>query len=102
MKTRKFVLRPEINCNCEPQHTPTPWIKSVMHEATRTPEEVAFFAGPNAGYVLRAVNSHEEMIEALKLAYDELKREAKTTGAHFMNELTTKIDAVIAKAEGKD
>lgn len=44
----------------------TPWIKDVDGSQTRTIEEVAFFAGPNAPLVIRAVNSHEAILVALK------------------------------------
>ena len=54
---------------CE-KHTPNEydgkWITAVMHESTRTPKEVASFAGPNAGYVLRAISAHEDMLAEIK------------------------------------
>lgn len=79
-----------------PHHTPTPmgWVTSVMHESTRTLEEVAHFAGPNAGRVLRAVNSHQELVEIVKT----VQRLAYQRGS---TELMQRCKQAIAKAEGK-
>jgi hypothetical protein len=50
----------------KPTHTQTMgWIESLMHEKTRTLKEVAYYAGPNAGRVIRAVNCHEELVGRL-------------------------------------
>lgn len=108
MKTRKAEcicdLDPNANdtghqWNCptrkeKPQHTPTHWIKQVMHEVTRTPEEVASFAGPNAGYVLRAVNSYEELLTLAKIARAEARRKNDDAFVKL-------ADEAIAKAEAK-
>lgn len=77
----------------EPTHTPTPpmgWVTQVMHEKTRTLEEVSHFAGPNAGRVLRAVNCHEELVKMLKTVYRE------GAGRHY-----EAISALIDKVEGE-
>lgn len=99
MKTRKEVS----------QHTAGPWIKTLMHEATRTPEQVAKFAGPNAGYALRAINSHEELLEALINCVLDLKREYLTPDKDGYTlapdsvylEKVRLYEKAIAKAEGK-
>lgn len=73
----------------EVKHTPTPWNKEG-----RTPEEVAYFAGPNKDYVLRAVNSHEALLEAAK----------RVVRMHKQGFLTTPdvndLDKAITHAEG--
>lgn len=76
-------------------HTPGQWIKTVMQEATRTPQEVAIFAGPNARYVERAINSYEELFELLKN-----KPGTKTT-AEFNWNWNDRVKQAIARAEGK-
>jgi hypothetical protein len=48
------------------EHIPTPWIKEVNGSSTRTPKEVAYYAGVNEDYVVRAVNSHEDLVDALR------------------------------------
>ncbi len=84
-------------------HTPTPWIKLVMHEETRTPEEVASYAGPNAGYVLRAVNAHEELLKAMRKAIKRL-RDGDGSDSFFPeqdHEAIEIMEQAIAKGEGK-
>lgn len=48
------------------KHTPKLWITNVLGNPTRTVDEVAFYAGPNAAFIVRAVNAYEEMLYALK------------------------------------
>jgi hypothetical protein len=88
------------------QHTPLPmgWVESVMHEKTRTLEEVAYFAGPNAGRVIRAVNCHGELLRLVK-ELSEIPTIEETPGIakgvfSEMDELICEAREAIAKAEG--
>ncbi len=83
----------------KPRHTPTPW--------THNPEmSDSSISGPNgvvaralhswdAAFIVRAVNAHEELLEALKALRN---RANQTCGA---TDLMEQINQAIAKAEGK-
>ena len=89
-----------------PQHSPTPWIVSVNGESTRDLEEVAYFAGPNRDYVIKAVNCHQELLEVLKRIDEFLDTDADGTlhGSTMYDDNVTfekMVKHAIAKAEGK-
>jgi len=78
---------PEMQTTPVP-HTPTPWTVDMIAHAT---DEMARSGRPNerAAFIVRAVNAHEELLEALR----EIKMRGGVDG-----EIARKA---IAKAEGK-
>lgn len=54
-------------------------------------------AAANAEFIVRAVNSHEALVEALKAV-----RARFTAGKGYKDEFWPQVDAAIALAEGKD
>ncbi len=99
------------------QHTPTPWmqagvsryivkdLESVSIASTTVPkgrndkEEEALekLAYANAAFIVRAVNSHDELLKALSVLKNSI------TGVYYLGEEKEIeiIDKAIAKAEGK-
>lgn len=80
------------------KHTPTPWMldkgsleiigahgETVVYGLNSTPADSEF--------ILRAVNAHEELLAALKLAAEVLRLKESSIARHCAQ--------VIAKAEGK-
>jgi hypothetical protein len=89
-------------------HTPTPWKAErwlIMDMSNRRIAEASIgITGEidlaNAAFIVRACNSHDELIEVLKdaiLEIEYLHDKFKTTGSG--NATLAKIDAAIAKAE---
>ena len=86
------------NCDCRPTHTPTPWgldetrkdgTTSIISRFTTVIVDVF----PNdATFIVRAVNSHEELIGMLKAALNNLDDQS---GGY----LTRDIEQAVAKAE---
>jgi len=103
--------------NIELQHTPTPWHRNVS-PAYKYPifadkngdakgrdwiHIAAVLSGnPNQeadlDFIIRAVNSHEALLEALKAAKNLLDEQAIDDGHHAEY---TMIEQAVAKAEGK-
>jgi len=79
------------------KHTSTPWKAEILEETVlrlEGPDTYSFQA--NIPLILRAVNSHEELMEALKAVYEKLEQgEMPTPMWH------EKAKQAIAKAEGK-
>ena len=102
----------------EAKHTPTPWevgadgwiqgpsevdpvmsckmIARVNRAYSLRPEQIEESAA-NATLIVCAVNVHEELLDAVKFARQKIGNRAVAWGA----EILLKLDAVIAKAEGK-
>ena len=121
MKTRKAEpehtvdcdIRNEGHCICgsvKPQPTPTPWhtvkARTYVHIQDERGNCVASCAYEeaevNAAFIVRAVNSHEELLRVLKACVDSLNRDTKDFGhevAHI-NYAIRDAEAAIAKAEG--
>ena len=118
-KTRK--------CDCEigeggyicekhdkPQHTPTPWHQvdntgalvidlngNVMAHCAVQDELPMTERQANAAFIVRAVNSHEELIEALKEVTEWLAASC-TTSDGAQTEAIKQANSAIARAEGKN
>lgn len=110
MKTRKehtpnckeFKGQGAGSCDCKPQHTPTPWSVGMGLSITHKGDGAGVIAQiknidagigvmtANAAFIVRAVNVHEELVDALKT----LHRESGVP--------SPAIDRLIAKAEGKE
>lgn len=85
-------------------HTPTPWknCENAIYGADRTPicdtmrvlnvdnNDSPYEA--NAEFIVRAVNSHEELVEALKIVL---------ANASMPTDIRENTKQVLAKAEGK-
>jgi hypothetical protein len=98
-------------------HTPTPWhspglleihdeqhrvIADCVGDEEVSPDECA----ANADFIVRAVNSHAELLTALEAAADDLECAIdtfKVGGLQFHNEAGTlkRVRAAIAKAKGE-
>lgn len=129
MKTRKQhtpTCGGHSPCVCgswdiEPQHTPTPWKLAswsptlivsesegrhlanmndveVRHRGDKEPQTGSI---ANAAFIVRAVNSHEELIGMLKVYRNELMAKATTTGEKGYLNMYQLVDKAIAKAKGK-
>lgn len=88
------------------KHTPTPWKVDdyvMSGEKYRVfspadPVAVASVAGKaNAEFIVRAVNSHDELVEAIKNAIDSLPDHVGPRIAQVKKELSE----ALAKAEGE-
>ena len=90
------ALRPVAEKFFEAQHTPTSWIISENGERTRDLEEVAFYAGPNAAFIVRAVNAHQNLIDVMT----EIIRWADTVDAPYKDRAISIMKQALAKAEG--
>lgn len=103
--------------NTNTQHTPTPWQRTAYgiwkesnqgnfkvadcipddgYGAYKCPSELQAVA--NADFIVRAVNSHDALLEALKVAKNLLDEQAIDDRYHAEH---TMIEQAIAKAEGK-
>ena len=109
MKTQKEIqpcihgdLGDCLDCN-KPQHTPTPW-KYENHEIWGKNQNIAeihnsksIFADgepeANAEFIVRAVNSHEDLVFGIKNAIVMLDETAPM--------VAIELRKVLAKAEGK-
>lgn len=99
------------------EHTPTPWKKSENNWGKVNIHNFPNGGGTNliadlignakemdsnADFIVRAVNSHDELVEACK----EVLLWAKTPGNHGGNpycmEFVKKAEKALAKAEGKN
>ena len=58
----------------------------------------------NAAFIVRAVNSHDDLVEALSLAETAMNRSASTGAVYLseLKELLPKIRAALAKATATD
>ncbi len=93
MKTNK---KKQSEAREHSDHTPTPWETDWSGQIRQAGGEELFIADfgpnePNAAFIVRAVNSHEEMLYALKAI-----REFKDFAA-----CKNLIERAIVKAEGK-
>lgn len=99
-----------MNSKTEVKHTPTPWEVSRTHSADwivaageliaicEETNEQKTSAIANAAFIVRAVNSHEDLLGALKLANEKLiQLKVTNTGWPELN----KVWEAIAQAEGK-
>lgn len=102
-------------------HTPTPWkiidtnnfdaagnrmhmtndyeIVDANNENVIKPSECIDMDIEVAEFIVRAVNSHEALLEALKIATEYVKSDWKGTSTG--KELIPKLEKAIAQAEGK-
>ncbi len=105
MKTNKSELKGTEQKRSN--HTPTPWkVKYAREiyggesfgrfisttESRNVMPHITVEDSANAEFIVRAVNSHEVMLEALKTARERFVREGMATA---------NIDEAIAQAEGK-
>ena len=77
-------------CNCDkPQHTPTPWkvweneiwesddiiihILKPRHKNGQITKESLSEAKANAAFIVKSVNNHDALLEALKIALEALE-----------------------------
>lgn len=100
-------------CICpKPTHTPTPWTQEKARYWKLLSEgkhfmSVSFPSGvsdeltnsANAAYIVRAVNSHEELLEALKQLANVTNQ--KGMNRVVVNSIVDRAWKAIAKAEGK-
>lgn len=75
----------------EENHTKTLWVK----DGTRTIEEVAYYAGPNEQFVIRACNCHDELVAVCREALKHLEYNAHNP------KLQNKIKDILKNAEAK-
>lgn len=100
-----------------PTHTPTPWrIVLAPTQIVTDGEIIATLNNAmgveqrqgNAAFIVRAVNSHEELMEAIKVAYQFFNTEANTpdenglvaAGNSVVRVVLRKMKQAIARAEG--
>ncbi len=89
----------------KPQHTPTPWTRAITSAKNmdclivneRGKNIAGVFAHPDTGdadseFIVRAVNSHEALLEACKRASFETQ---------INGDILTILKQAIAKSEGK-
>lgn len=92
------------------EHTPTPWYCterrpgdnyiSIMSRLKDTPVEARLVQ--NAEFIVRAVNSHEGLLEALNSVYFEvIDFEERCDKNVLPRAIRDQLIAAIAKAEGK-
>lgn len=95
-------------------HTPTPWTLMPGDSAPRITIDgdkewpiVPVISGPskaharaNAAFIVKAVNCHEELLEALKLAYAALRNPSERHQSKDERGLTQTITEAIAASEG--
>ena len=110
-RMKNHGMIPDVN----PQHTPTPWttdgvaiwneIGNVVAASVSTADTRLYHtktdykqASVNAAFLVRAVNAHEELLDAVKMALDaEL-----SLAARIPRPLRIKfLKQAIAKAEGR-
>lgn len=97
----------------KPQHTPTPWVKDSFYGIVdANGQEIVFYTTDDDGInfvggaketILRAVNAHDEMLEALKASL-WLIDEAVKAGVYQYDPCDVPGELqrrAIAKAEGK-
>lgn len=89
----------------ETKHTPTPWdqlndvftIEDGYFSMIQTPDQCIanVFDEANAAHIVKCVNMHDELVEALEAA-------ANSSGFQYMfYETREKINAALAKARGE-
>ena len=91
------------------QHTPTPWLSdgllirvvggeiiAVIHEGDEDAKEITPIEMANSQFIVRAVNSHDELVIALQRAQKKL--DTLATPDH---ELAQIIQAALSKAKGE-
>jgi len=92
-----------IDTHSKPQHTPTPWKHDKRGGDIRNKEGMLIASGfryENAAFIARAVNAHEEMLNALKLALKTMYANPDAN-MDMITGCSTTIKQAIAKAEGK-
>lgn len=95
----------------EVKHTPTPW-KASLRFQNNLPNDYVITDGKwggiaiassdneaNAAFIVRAVNSHEELLTALKIAVFELS--VKSGDKNRIKNAVDRAKQAIIKAEGK-
>jgi hypothetical protein len=93
----------EVDGMKTPSHTPTPWMRNGAGISTESSSaSLCVCAGvegqENAAFIVRAVNSHQELMEALKNVRLELESE---TMCPKTKRLWAYVDQAIVKAGGK-
>lgn len=104
-----------LECQCKPQHAPTPW--RVSHYTGGILEGVNVIRSDNdeidicsmvdhpkvgkanAAFIVRAVNCHEELVGMLKVYRNELMERANKGDKAVLHGCQL-VDRAIAKAEG--
>jgi len=86
------------NCDYKPTHTPTPWFQKgqdvfLYRGVFEYPDKIARCTGElDAAFIVKAVNSHEELLRQLKSLHDLFHRCAGGSCSTYKT---------IARAEGK-
>lgn len=100
-------------CKCPMSHTPTPWngdqftMPETIRIASIDGKSIAGLAQSvknkaNAEFIVRAVNSHEELLEASQGLLNALQARLMRTGCNGPEESAIKaLKQAIAKAEGR-
>ncbi len=109
MKKHKVEREAFAYLDTKPSHTPTPWsigqFDQVSIDGKGTADSICVKgfslshspeAKANAAFIVRAVNSHEELVQALVTVVHMLKQES-VPSVHQ----TDQWESLIAKAEGK-
>lgn len=110
-------IQAQAAIDSEPQHTPTPWeLREKWIFPKGKDDDICMLSQSyqrsgneryaNGEFIVRAVNSHEELLGALRDAYEALERaefnnEQTEGGKGFYGSTAKKVWQAIAKAEGK-
>ncbi len=105
MKTNK---KKQSEAREHSDHTPTPWETDWSGQIRQAGGEELFIADfgpnePNAAFIVRAVNSHEELLAAARKAFDVLREASFVSGLieSQYDDALKSVGEAIAKAEGK-
>lgn len=79
------------------KHTPTPWKHDKRGGQVRSQDDapIATASYPNAAFIVRAVNAHEELLNEVRSYLNDCENIFK------LQETASRLKKVIAKAEGK-
>lgn len=93
-------------------HTPTPYVIADVFIYSKTTNNVLFatkgLSKADQQFIVRACNAHEELLGALKCLKHEFSTQQyvrlmvnSDEGELIMRDIIARVDAAIAKAEGK-
>ena len=83
--------------------TPTPWTAegAALLDAEGTPVALVCSIGAQE-QILRAVNAHEELVEALEDARNVIKHSVRRDVFTYKQHILDKIDTALARVEGSE